>query len=142
MTLGVLDSLRREFPFFLLKISHIRGELSDLGSHIIQGGTKFSVGVFLGLDELCHNILQTSLMWSLIMSHPDSRSEPGSGRETIYWDSLPTLSDIGVSKSYNCINMLYTKIQNKTTTVVVFTVSHTYNPESQLHIQKLYIYIY
>ena len=65
------------------------------------------------------------------MSHPDSwsdpdgRSEPGSGRETIYWDSVPTLSDIGVSKSYNCINMLYTKIQNKITTIVVFTVSHT-----------------
>ena len=25
LTLGVLDGLRREFPFFLLKISHIRG---------------------------------------------------------------------------------------------------------------------
>ena len=82
------------------------------------------------------------------MSHPDFRSdpdggsEPSSGRKTIYWDSLPALSDIGVSKSYNCINMLYTKIQNKTTTVVVFTMSHIGNPESQLHIQKLYIYIY
>ena len=70
------------------------------------------------------------------LSHPDSRSdpdggsEPGSGCETIYWDSLLALSDIGVSKSYNCINMLYTKIQNKTTFIVVFTVSHTYNPES------------
>ena len=83
-----------------------------------------------------------------LMSHPDSRSdldggsEPGSGCETIYWDSVPALSDIGVPKSYNCINMLYTKIQNKTTTVVVFTVSHTSNHESHLHIQKLYIYIY
>ena len=82
------------------------------------------------------------------VSHPDSRSdpdrgfEPDSGRETIYWDSVPALSDIGVSKSYNCINMLYTKIKNKTTTVVVFTVSHTYSSESHLHIQKLYIYIY
>ena len=80
------------------------------------------------------------------MSQPDSRSdldggsEPGSGRESIYWDSVPALSDICVSKSYNCINMLYTKIQNKTTTVVVFTVSHTYSPESHLHIQKLYIF--
>ena len=63
-------------------------------------------------------------------------------RERLDWDSLPALSDISVSKSYNCINMLYTKIQNKTTTVVVFTVSHTYSPESHLHIQKLYIYIY
>ena len=74
------------------------------------------------------------------MSHPDSRSvpdvgsEPDSGHETIYWDSVPDLSDIGVSKSYNCINMLYTKIQNKTTTVVVFTVSRTYSPESHLHL--------
>ena len=58
-------------------------------------------------------------------SDPNSGSEPGLGRETIYWDSLPALSDIGVSKSYNCINMLYTKIQNKTTTIVVFTVSYT-----------------
>ena len=33
-------------------------------------------------------------------------------------------------------------LQNKTTTVVVFTVSLTYSPESHLHIQKLYIYIY
>ena len=82
------------------------------------------------------------------LSHPDPRSdpngesEPSLGRETIYWDSLPALSDIGVSKSYNYINMLYTKIQNRTTTVVVFIVSHTYSPESHLHIQKLYIYIY
>ena len=35
LTLGVLDGLRREFPFFLLKISHRRGQLGDLGSHII-----------------------------------------------------------------------------------------------------------
>ena len=82
------------------------------------------------------------------MSHLDSRSdlnggsEPGLGCEAIYWDSLLTLSDIGVSKSYNCINRLYTKIQNKTTTVAVFTVSHTYSPESHLHNQKQYIYIY
>ena len=33
--LEVLDGLRREFPFFLLKMAHIRGQLSDLGSHII-----------------------------------------------------------------------------------------------------------
>ena len=82
------------------------------------------------------------------VSHPNSRSdpndgsEPSSGRETKYWDSLPALSDIGVSKSYNCINISYTKIQNKTTIVVVFTLSHIYSPESHLHIQKLYICIY
>ena len=63
-------------------------------------------------------------------------------RERLDWDSLPTVSDVGASKSYNCINILYTKIQNKTTTVVVCTVSYTYSPESHLHIQKLYIYIY
>ena len=33
-----------------------------------------------------------------------------------------TLSDIGISKSYN-ISKSYTKVQNKTTTVVVFTMS-------------------
>ena len=64
------------------------------------------------------------------MSHPESRSDPiggsesSSGREIIYWDSLPALSDVGISKSYNYINITYTKVQNKTTTVVVFTVSH------------------
>ena len=63
-------------------------------------------------------------------------------RERLDWDSLPALSDIGVSKSYNCINISYTKIQNNTTTIVVFIVSYTYSPESRLHIQKLYIYIY
>ena len=63
-------------------------------------------------------------------------------RKRLDWDSLPALSDVGVSKSYNCINISYTKIQHKPTTVVVFTVSHTYDPESHLHVQKLYIYIY
>ena len=58
------------------------------------------------------------------------------------WDSLLAFSDIGVPKSYNCINISYAKIQNKTTTVVVFTVSYTSSPESHLHIQKLHIYIY
>ena len=63
-------------------------------------------------------------------SHPESRSDPiggsesSSGREIIYWDSLPALSDVGISKSYNYINITYTKVQNKTTIVVVFTVSH------------------
>ena len=82
------------------------------------------------------------------MSHPDSRSdpiggsEPSSGRKTEYWDSLPALSYIGVSRSYNCINMLYTKVQNKTTTVVVFTVSYTYSPESHLHIQNYIFHLH
>ena len=55
---------------------------------------------------------------------PIGRSEPSSGYETIYWDSLPALSDIGISKSHKYIDITYTKVQNKTTTVVVFTVSH------------------
>ena len=63
-------------------------------------------------------------------------------RERLDWDSLLSFSDIGGSKSYICIKISYTKIQNKTTTAVVFTVSYTYNPESHLHIQKPYIYIY
>ena len=54
----------------------------------------------------------------------------------MYWDSLPVLSDVGMSNSYNCINISYTIIQNKTTTVVVFIVSHTYSSESHLHIQN------
>ena len=64
------------------------------------------------------------------------------GGARLYWDSLPTFSDIGGPKSYNCIKISYTKIQNITTTVVVFTVLYTYNLESHLHIQKLNIYIY
>ena len=67
-------------------------------------------------------------------SHPEARE--------VGMESLLALSDVGMSKSYKCINISYTKIKNKTTTVVVFTVSHTYSPESHLHIQKLYIYIY
>ena len=58
--------LRWEFPFFLLKIGHRRGELSYLGSYIIQGSSKFCVYGLLGLYELCYYILQTSLMWRLI----------------------------------------------------------------------------
>ena len=75
-------------------------------------------------------------------SDPNGGSEPSPGRETIYWDSLLALSDIGMSKSYNCINILYTKIQNKTTTVVVFTVSYTYNSESHLHIQNYTLHLH
>ena len=58
------------------------------------------------------SILQARSM----LSHPDSRSdpnvgsEPSSGLKTIYWDSLLALSDMGMSKSYNCINISYTKI--------------------------------
>ena len=76
------------------------------------------------------------------LSDPNGGSEPGSGRETIYWDSLPALSDIGMSKSYNYINILYTKIQNETTTVVVFTVSYTYSSESHLHIQNYTLHLH
>ena len=65
---------------------------------------------------------------------------PGGAR--LDWDSLPALSDVGISKSYKYINMLYTKIQNKTTTVVVFTVSHKYSPESHLHIQNYTLHLH
>ena len=34
-------------------------------------------------------------------------------RERLDWDSLPVLSDVGVSKSYNCINTSYTKYKIK-----------------------------
>ena len=63
-------------------------------------------------------------------------------RETIYWDSLPALSDVGMSKSYNYINISYTKLQNKTTTVVVFTVSYTYSSGSHLHIQNYTLHLH
>ena len=52
--------------------------------------------------------------------------------QTLVCPSLITVSTYRIQK----------KIQNKTTTVVVFIVSHTYSPESHLYIQKLYIYIY
>ena len=70
---------------------------------------------------------------SIIVSHPDPRSdpndgsEPSSGRETIYWDSLPALSDVGMSKSYKCIDISYTKI---------------YNSESHLHIQNYTLHLH
>ena len=59
-----------------------------------------------------------------------------------YWDSLPGLSDVGMSKSYNYINISYTKLQNKTTTVMVFTVSYTYSSESHLHIQNCTLHLH
>ena len=50
-------------------------------------------------------LVENGYLFKVTMSHPDSRSNPdggsesGSGHETIYWDSLPALSDVGVSKS-------------------------------------------
>ena len=66
-----------------------------------------------------------------------TEAERGGGAR-LYWDTLPAFSDISEPKSYNCIKISYTKIQNKTTTVVAFTLSYTYSHESHLHIQKLY----
>ena len=43
------------------------------------------------------------------LSDPIGGSEPSSGCETIYWDSLLTFSDIGGPKSYNKIKISYTK---------------------------------
>ena len=74
-------------------------------------------------------------------SDPIGGSEPGLGRETRYWDYLLNFLDIGGPKSYNIIKRFYTKLQNQTTTVVVFIMSYTYSTESHLHVQKLYIYI-
>ena len=53
------------------------------------------------------------------------------GGARLYWDSLPAFSDIDRPKSNNCIKISYTKIQNKTITVVVFTVSYTYSVTPQ-----------
>ena len=78
-------------------------------------------------DRLTRVVLRNALGE---LSRPESRSdfiggsEPSSGCKNIYWDSLLALSDVGISKSYNYIHISYTKVQNKTTTVVVFTVSH------------------
>ena len=81
------------------------------------------------------------------MSHPDSRfdpnggSEPSSGRETIYWDSLPIIFyflfflDIGVFKSYDRTKISYTKQNYYHRNLYTYTESH-------LHIQKMYFYIY
>ena len=44
------------------------------------------------------------------------------GGARLYWDSILAFSNIGGPKSYNEIKISYTKIQNKTTTVVVFTM--------------------
>ena len=106
--------------------------------------------VFKGSRGKVHSRIESYMWvlksWSLVMSRPDSRSdlieesEPGSGRETIYGDSLLIFSDIGGLKSYNIIKILCTKLQNKTTTVVVFTVSNiqyrvpfTYSKTIHLH---------
>ena len=111
---------KREKPF------HILGTLSTSGNstnrpHIVAFNKKYTVFV-------------------TPLPIPPSHQGGASGRcETLYWDSLPAFSDIGGPKSYNRIKISYIKIQNKTTIVVVFIVSYTYNPESYLYIQKLYI---
>ena len=71
-----------------------------------------------------------------------TKAERGGGAR-LDWDSLLAFSDIGGLKSYNYFKISDTKIQNKTTTIVVFSVS-IHSPKSHLliHIQKLYIYIY
>ena len=43
LTLGVLNGLRREFPFFLLRTPHRGGQLSNLRPHIIYNRSKFNV---------------------------------------------------------------------------------------------------
>ena len=89
-------------------------------------------GGILGVEEEAYyySYLDSPGQGTGVLSSPDSRSDSigeskqSSGCEIIYWDSLPALSDIGISKSYNYINISYKKVQNKTTTIVVFTVSH------------------
>ena len=71
------------------------------------------------------------------MSHPPpTPALADEGGAKLYWDSLAAFSDIGGPKSYNLIKISYTKIQNKTTTLVVFTVSIHTVPS------PIYIYIY
>ena len=43
LTLGVLNGLRGEFPFLLLRIPNRGGQLSNLRLHIIYSHLKFSV---------------------------------------------------------------------------------------------------
>ena len=62
----------------------------------------------------------------MVVSRPDPPPKANEGDARRYWDSLLTSSDVGGPKSYNKIKISYTKIRNKTTTVVVFTASvHT-----------------
>ena len=54
---------------------------------------------FVGFELIYYvinfNVVSSSLIFSDLVSRPEARSdsnvgsEPGSGRETIYWDSLP-----------------------------------------------------
>ena len=57
-------------------------------------------------------------------------------RETLDWDSLPAFLDIGGPSLITISKYRIQKYKIKTTTVVVFTVSYTYSPESHLHIQN------
>ena len=99
--------------------------------------------IILSSDYPCTACLQGKLIvrpshtkFLVELSRPfprPTKAERGGGAK-LYLDSLPAFSNISGSKSYNCIKISYTKIQNKTTTVVVFTVSYTYSYESHLHI--------
>ena len=48
---------------------------------------------------------------TLMVSRPRPLPRRTKGGEELYWDSLPTFSDIGGPKSYNLIKISYTKIQ-------------------------------
>ena len=62
-------------------------------------------------------------------------------RERLDWDSLLSLSDIGGSKSYNCIKNIVYKIQNTTTTRVVSIKIYTHILSPMYIYKHLYIYM-
>ena len=101
--------------------------MDTVGTLIVGSPERQIVGV------LIVRFLEHQLSHPYSGSDSNGGSEPSLGRETIYWDSLPVFF-------FNLIKISYIqRYQNKTTIVVVFTLSiHTNYPEPHLliHIQK------
>ena len=80
------------------------------------------------------------------MSHPDSRSDPiggsnpSSGCETKYWDSLPALSDVDISNFYNYSTYHIQKSKMNYHSSVVYSV--TYTVLSPIYIVKNYTFTF
>ena len=80
------------------------------------------------------------------MSRPDSRSdpirgsEPSSGCETKYWDSLPALSDVGISNFYNYSTYHIQKSKMNYHRSGVYSV--TYTILSPIYIVKNYTFTF
>ena len=92
------------------------------------------VEIYLKINPRCH----TPIPISTRLADPNRvrGMRPYTGTSYLLYQTLVCPSLI------TNINISYTKLQNKTTTVVVFTVSYTYSSESHLHMQNYTLHLH